>query len=179
MNVYWFDIAVAGPVTDEHIEALGEVLSAAAGIDATVQADERGGVVMLSREADDAVQAIVSAIEDVEMAGMTVTGVAEDRVSVAEIAQRANVTAASARYWVAGERGPGGFPEPKVRRPRASLYSWAEVSAWLSAAGLGEVDHAAVETAHACVLINAALTVRHGMRELPDQDRPLVARLVA
>jgi hypothetical protein len=134
---------------------------------------------MFSREADDAVHAIVSAVEDVEMAGMAVAGVAEDRVSLAEIAQRAKVTTASARYWAAGVRGPGGFPEPKVRRPRASLYSWAEVSAWLAATGLGEVDHAAVEAAWACVLINAALTVRNGMRELPDQDRPLVPRLVA
>jgi hypothetical protein len=179
VNTYWFDIEVAGPVTEDHAEALGEVLSAAGGIDATVQADHRGGRVMFSREAHDAVQAIVSAIEDVETTGMRVTGVTEDRVTISEIAERARVTPASARYWVTGERGPGDFPEPIVRRQRASLYSWAEVSAWLDAAKLGEVDHAAAETAQACALIGAALTVRTGMRELPKHDRPLVARLVA
>jgi hypothetical protein len=179
MNVYWFDVEVAGPVTDEHGEALGVVLSAAGGIDATVQAGEQGGTVMFSREADDAVQAIVSAIADVEAAGMTVTGVTEDLVVTEEIAQRAKVTTASVRYWMSGERGPGGFPEPTVRRQRSSLYSWAEVSAWLSAARLGEVDHLAVETARACALIGAALTVRRGLRELPKHDRPLIARLVA
>ena len=179
MDVYWFDVEVAGPVSDEHAEALGGVLSAAGGIDATVQAGERGGAVMFSREADDAVQAIVSAITDVEAVGMTVTGVTEDRIVTEEIAQRAKVTSASVRYWVTGERGPGGFPEPVIRRQRASLYSWAEVSMWLSTARLGEVDHLAAETARACVLIDAALTVRHGLRELPQHDRPLIAGLVA
>ena len=179
MNVYWFEVGVAGPVTGDDAETLAVVLSAAGGIDATVQAGERGGIVMFSREADDAVQAITSAIADVEAAGMPVTGVTEDLVVTEEIAQRAKVTTASVRYWMSGERGPGGFPEPVVKRPRASLYSWAKVSAWLSAAKLGEVDHLAAETARACALIDAALTVRRGLRELPKHDRPLVARLVA
>jgi hypothetical protein len=124
-------------------------------------------------------QAIVSAIEQAEAAGMTVTGVTEDLVTVGEIAGRAQVTPSAVRYWLPGERGPGGFPEPKLRRQRASLYSWAEVSAWLESAKLGEVDHAAAETAGACALVSAALTVCSGMRELPAHDRPLLARLVA
>ena len=179
MNAYWFEVGVAGPVTEDDAEALGEVLSAAGGIDATVQAGERGGTVMFSREADDAVQAIVSAIGDVEAAGMPVTGVTEDLVVAEEIAQRAKVTSAAVRYWVSGTRGPAGFPEPAVRRKRASLYSWAQVSAWLSAARLGEVDHLAVETAQACALIDAALTVRRGLRDLPKHDQPLIRQLVA
>ena len=68
---------------------------------------------------------------------------------------------------------------PAVKRQRASLYSWAQVSAWLSAARLGAVDHLAEETARACALIDAALTVRRGLRDLPKHDRPLIARLVA
>jgi hypothetical protein len=179
VNMYWFEVGVAGPVTGDDAEALGRVLTGAGGIDATVQAGERGGTVMLCREADDAVQAIVSAIADVEAAGMSVTGVTEDLVVIEEIAQRARVTSAAVRYWVSGERGPGGFPEPVVKRQRASLYSWAQVSAWLAAARLGEMDHLAEGTARACALINAALTVRQGLRELPKHDRPLVARLVA
>jgi hypothetical protein len=179
MNVYWFDLEVSGPVTEDHAETLGDALSVSGGIDATVQGDRRGGRVMFSREADDAVQAIISAIEDTEAAGMTVTGVAEDQVSAGEIAERARVTSASVRYWMTGERGPGGFPEPTVRRQRGSLYSWTRVSAWLAASRLGEVDHLAAEAARACALIGAALTVRSGLRELPQHDRPLLARLVA
>jgi hypothetical protein len=179
MNVYWFDVEVEGVVTDDDVEALFEVLTAGDGIDATVQAGERGGRVMFSREAEDAIQAVISAVRDVEAAGIKVVGVIEDRVVAAEIADKAKVTAASVRYWIAGERGPGNFPEPVVRRERASLYSWAEVAAWLAWAKLGEVDHIAAETAKACLIIDAAVTVRNGLRELPRHARPLVRELVA
>jgi hypothetical protein len=144
-----------------------------------VQADERDGVVMFSREAEDAVQAVVSAIRDVEAAGMIVTGIAEDRVTVSEIADRAHVTSASVRYWMSGQRGPGGFPSPTVRRERASLFSWAEVAAWLVWSKLGAVDLVAAETARACLIVDAAVTVRNGLRELPRHNRPLVLDLVA
>lgn len=179
MNTYWFDLEVTGPVTEDHIEALGDVLTAAGGIDATVQAAERGGIVMFAREADGAIQAVVSAVENVTAAGMNVTGAREDLAVIDEIAERAGVTPAAVRYWITGERGPGGFPGPKIRRQRTSMYSWAEVSAWLAAARVGEVDHEAAQTARACALVNAALTVRNGMRELPAHDRPFLARLVA
>ena len=179
MHTYWFDVEVDGPVTEDHIEDLSDLLTSAGEIDAIVQAGQRGGTVTFSRKADDAMQAVVTAIEHVDAAGMDVTGVTEDRIVVSEIAERAGVTPTTVRYWLTGERGPGGFPPPKVRRQRASLYSWADVSAWLETAKLGEVDHAAAETAQACALVNAALTVRRGMRDLPAHDRPFLARLVA
>jgi hypothetical protein len=175
---YWFDLQVSGPVTEDQVEALGEVLSANKGIDATVQAGQEGGIVTFSREADTALHAVISAVEDVRAAGMTVAGALEDLVVTEEIAARAKVTVAAARYWITGDRGPGGFPVPRVRHSRNSLYSWAEVSAWLAAARLGEVDHAAAAAARACALVNAALTVRNGMRELSAYDRPLLARFV-
>jgi hypothetical protein len=179
VQTYWFDVEVAGPVTDDHIEALGDVLTAGDGIDATPQADDRGGRVMFSRDAEDAVQAIVSAVRDVEAAGIRVTGVVEDRVVVRAIAERARVTEAAVRYWISGERGPGGFPEPAVRHDRLNLYSWAEVAAWLARAKLGEADLTAAETALACKIIDAALIVRNGLAELPRHARPLVRELVA
>jgi predicted transcriptional regulator len=179
VNVYWFDLKVAGPVTDGHIEALAERMAGHGGIDATVQADERGGVVMFSREADDAVQAIVSAVSDVEAVGISVTGVNEDDVTVEEIAERAGVTVTAVRYWISGARGPGGFPTARVVRQRGSTYSWAEVSSWMAMARVGRVDYLAAETARAVALIADALSVRQGIRELPKHNRPLVSRLVA
>lgn len=178
MYTYWFDLQVDGPVSEDRVEALGDILAASDGIDATVQAGEEGGVVMFSREADTALHAVISAVEDLRAAGITVTGAKEDLVVTEEIAARAKVTAAAVRYWIMGERGPGGFPAPRVRHARNSLYSWAEVSAWLAVAKLGEVDLTAAETARACALVNAALTVRDGMRELSARDRPLLARFV-
>jgi hypothetical protein len=179
VHTYWFDVEVAGPVTDAHIEALGDVLTAGEGIDATPQAGERGGRIMFARDAEDAVQAVTSAVRDVEAAGIRVTGVVEDRVPVAEIAERARVTDAAVRYWISGERGPGGFPEPAVRHERLNLYSWADVAAWLAWSKLGDADLTAAETALACKIIDAALTVRIGLRELPRHSRPLVRELVA
>jgi hypothetical protein len=41
------------------------------------------------------------------------------------------------------------------------------------------VDHIAAETAKACLIIDAAVTVRNGLRELPRHARPLVRELVA
>lgn len=179
MPTYWFDVEVAGPVTIDDLETLGDVLTAGDGIDATPQADHRGGIIMFARDAEDAVQAVISAVRDVEAAGIRVTGVVEDQVPVAEIAERAKVTSAAVRYWIAGERGPGGFPEPVVRHERLNLYSWSEVAAWLAWSKLGDADLTAAETAQACKIIDAALTVRNGLRELPRHARPLVRELVA
>jgi hypothetical protein len=178
VNVYWFEVEVARPVIEDDLEALGDVLTAADGLDATPQADERGDRVVFSRDAEDAVQAIVSAVRDIEAAGMKVTGVIEDRVTAAEIADRAMVTTACVRYWITGERGPGSFPLPIVRRQRASTFSWAEVAAWLAWAKLGDVDHVAAETAQACLIIDAAVTVRNGLRDMPRHNRPLIRELV-
>jgi hypothetical protein len=179
VQTYWFDLEVAGPVTGVNIEALGDVLTAKDGIDASVQADVRGGIIMFSREAEDAVQAVTTAIRDAEAAGIEVTGVIADQVSVREIARRARVTEAAVRYWISSQRGPGGFPEPVVRRERASLFSWAEVASWLAWSKLGEADITAAELAQACKIIDAALIVRNGLRELPRHARPLVQELVA
>jgi hypothetical protein len=110
VNTYWFDLEVGGPVTDDNVEALGDILTAADGIDATVQADHRGGKVMFNREAHNAIEAITSAIEQVTAAGINVTGVTEDLVVTDEIAERAKVTPAAVRYWMSGERGPSGLP---------------------------------------------------------------------
>jgi hypothetical protein len=122
---------------------------------------------------------VTSAVRDVEAAGISVTGVIEDRVTASEIAERARVTGAAVRYWISGRRGPGGFPEPVVKHERASLFSWAEVAAWLAWSKLGEADITAAELAQACKIIDAALTVRNGLRELPRHARPLVRELVA
>jgi hypothetical protein len=66
-----------------------------------------------------------------------------------------------------------------VERGRNNVFSWAEVSAWLAWAKLGDVDHIAAETAKACLIVDAAVTVRNGLRELPRHNRPLILELVA
>ncbi|MEO3784657.1 hypothetical protein ABGB12_15075 [Actinocorallia sp. B10E7] len=177
MNVYWFDLEVAGPVTDEHVDRLAEVIveNRGDGIDATVQADERGGMVMFSREAQDVAEAILSAVSDVRAAGMTVTGVdGGDLVPVEAIATRAKVTVHAVRHWVSGVRGPGGFPAPV----RAKLFSWAQVSDWLVRNKLGDVDHAALEVARASVFFNALLTADRTIDDvIPAHRRAELAKM--
>lgn len=177
VDVFWFELEIAGPVTDEHVGRLAEVIidRFGDGIDATVQADERGGIVMFSREADDVAGAIMSAITDVREAGMTVTGVGGgDLVAVETIAARAKVTVHAVRHWIAGLRGPGGFPAPVRHR----LFSWAQVSDWLVRNKLGDVDHSAMQVARASVFFNALLTADRTVDDvIPKHRRADLARV--
>ncbi|MFG1861089.1 hypothetical protein [Microbispora bryophytorum] len=168
VDVFWFDIDVAGPVTDDHVDKLAESLHNKGGIDATVQADERGGTVMFSRKAEDAAEAILTAIEDLRAADFTVTGIGGgDLVSIEEVALRAKVSMSAARHWAGGLRGPGGFPPPV----QAKLYSWATVSEWLIQHKLGSVDHTAGQVARAAVYFNALLTVERTRESIPSHRR--------
>jgi hypothetical protein len=81
-------------------------------------AGERGGTVMFSREADDAVQAIVSAIEDLEATGMTVAGVTEAAAKLGEVDHVAAETAGACALTDAALVVRKGLRElPKHDRP--------------------------------------------------------------
>ncbi|NEE01976.1 hypothetical protein [Phytoactinopolyspora halotolerans] len=174
MPFYVFELELVGNI-DESLDALYE----AGYDDAVVGGDERGGSAGFDREAGSAIEAIMSAIDQAEACGLEVVGVTEDLVTLGEIAERAGRTLAAVENWVKGRRGPGGFPEPRVPRPRAALYSWADVSTWLSAGGVVEINPVVLETAHACSVIDAAIRTRRGLRDLPDEDRAKVVQLVA
>ena len=95
-------------------------------------------------------EAVVSAIGDVERAGLdvTVTRVApDDLVNAADIARRASVSREAARNWIAGKRGGGGFPPPCAQVGSSPVWSWLEVAGWLQGRGLvGEEVVAVAET---------------------------------
>jgi hypothetical protein len=129
------------------------------------------GVAAFDREASSAVEAIASAIRQGRSAGATITAVGEDLVTLTEIAERAGRTVATADHWATGRRGPGNFPQPKIRRPRASLYSWAAVASWLHGHGLAEVSLADVETARVCEIADSLVRADRLKRELPPADR--------
>jgi hypothetical protein len=174
MPTYVFELHLAGDV-DDSIDALYE----AGWDDATVSGDHKGGTAGFYRESGTAVQALVSAIEQAEECGLEVIGVSEDLATLREIAERTGRTLAAVDNWVKGRRGPGGFPEPRVARRRAALYSWADVSTWLSTHGVVEINPIVREVAHACAIIDAAIRTRRGIRDLPSEDRRKVVRLVA
>lgn len=117
--------------TDEVYESLFE-----AGLDDALVGRSAGVVfVDFSRQAEDPIEAIISAITDVESSaiGATVMRVEpDDLVTVADIARRLGRSSESIRLLIRGERGPGGFPAPSTRvgGRRSRVWRWADVAGW-------------------------------------------------
>ncbi|GAA4222276.1 hypothetical protein FHR32_003967 [Streptosporangium album] len=178
MTVYSFElhfVALAG-------EAVIDALHEAGWDDATVSLDPGTGgpgVAAFDREAATAVEAIASAITQGRAAGVEVTGVNEDLVTLTEIAERTGRTFATADHWAVGRRGPGGFPAPKVRRPRVSLWSWAEVVTWLHENRLAEVSLMEVEIARVCEVADSLIRAHRLQRRLPAEDRERLCHAMA
>lgn len=115
------------PTTDE-FDKLFE-----AGLDDTSPEVGRGRCVLdVTRESNSLIDAIVSVADDVKKAGFRVVGMEEeDLVPLKTIATRLSRTYESIRLIARGKRGPGGFPSP-LSDHNWSLYSWAEVSQWMT-----------------------------------------------
>ncbi len=89
-----------------------------------------------SRSAPSIQEAIISAIHDVESAGIGAQVVRVDDcnlVTMADIARRIGRSRQMVWQYIMGARGPGGFPPPVcfVTEHRA-LWAWCEVSHWLA-----------------------------------------------
>ena len=86
------------------------------------------------REAESFQKAVLSAIQNVETAGVgaRVEHVEPDElVTMSEIARRLGVTREGVRKWVVGTRGPGNFPSPVGRlTERSPLWHWTDVVRW-------------------------------------------------
>lgn len=139
MTTHQFDLVVAHALDDDEVDALVD-----AGLDdGSPEIDAGTTTVHVDRAAESLAAAIVSAVLDVESAGLTVAGVgAPDLVDLPEIAVRTGRTRESIRLLALGRRGPGGFPPASH-----GFYSWAEVRAWFAAydpAAVGAPDAAAL-----------------------------------
>lgn len=178
MTVYAFELHFCAPAGESVIDTLYE----AGWDDAVVSFDPvtgGEGWATFDREAPSALQAVVSAIREGRKAGVELLGVTEDYVTLGQIAERTGRTPAAVDHWATGRRGPGAFPEPRVPRPRVSLYSWAEVSMWLVANGLAALSPADVEIARICEVTDATLRARRLQRQLSAADQEALAQAVA
>ena len=134
MNSYDFTLVfdyLPAELTDDDLDAFYE----AGGGDALF--GQSAGVfdADFSREAADILEALVSAIDVIETAGVGAVVLRvepDDLVSLGDIAERTGRTNESIRLLVNGQRGPGDFPLPATRvgTGRSRLWRWAEVVAW-------------------------------------------------
>jgi hypothetical protein len=129
---YEFSVILSGipDLTDEVLDRLYE-----AGCD-DAMFGERDGVTFadFTRQADSLREAVITAIRDVQKAGIgaRVVHVEPDEfVTMSEIARRLEVTREGVRKWVLGARGPGRFPPPAGHLSQKSpLWRWTDVVNW-------------------------------------------------
>jgi hypothetical protein len=148
----------------------------------------RDGVVFLDfdREAPSLREAALSAIADVEGAGVgaAVTRVEPDElVTMAEIARRLGRSRESVRQLVTGERGPGHFPPPVANLTQKSpIWRWADVEPWFREnVGSGAKSKPTLKQASAelptvaslgtVAAINAALELRRHVKDVNEATR--------
>jgi len=176
-----FRLTIAGiALTDEQLNALFE-----AGCGDAAFSLERDGTVLgfFDREAETQEDAVLSAIGDVEAAGIgaRVLRVTRDDhwLTASEIAKRVGRTRQSIGLLVRGDRGSGGFPAPVARHGSPNpLWSWAHVEAWFEV-----YDPATIQRREFTLSPDflAELNDRLDLRErlLHSPNAPWRARLVA
>jgi hypothetical protein len=133
MTEWTFRLTLRGiELTDEQLDALYEV-----GCDDGAFSVEPDGTVLgfFDREAQTEQDAVISAIVDVEQAGIGARVLRvqadDDWLTASEIAERVGRSRQSIALLARGERGPGDFPAPAARRRSSNpLWSWSEVEAW-------------------------------------------------
>lgn len=135
MTEWTFRLTLRGiELTDEQLDALYE-----AGCDDGSFSVEPGGTVvgLFDREAPTEQDAVISAIVDLEQAGIGARVLRveadDDWLTASEIAARVGRSRQSIALLARGERGPGDFPTAVARRRSSNpLWSWSEVEAWFA-----------------------------------------------
>jgi hypothetical protein len=168
---YAFDLVIAHALGDDEIDALFD----AGCDDATPEIGDSSTTLHVDRASTSLGTAIVSAVLDVEAAGLVVAGVgAPDLVELPEIAARTGRTRESVRLLALGRRGPGGFP------PAAGGFrSWTAVRAWFATYDPAGVGSPASEALHHDRVIAAADHLVRARALIRGHDDGLAALLAA
>jgi len=86
----------------------------------------------VNRRTHDFTGAVVSAIHDLEQAGLVPVRIHDnDWVTLADVGERVGRSRELVRRWSTGRYGPNGFPPPINPGAKTLFYSWVEVAAWL------------------------------------------------
>ncbi|MEJ2075810.1 MAG: hypothetical protein P8X79_20380 [Reinekea sp.] len=131
MNTYHFVLVLADANPD--IESLEDRLFEAGCDDALVCYYNQTVYLEFDREADTAIEAMTSAIENVNAAGFRVRSIQEGGyASMAELAAMSGLSRQAINNFAKGTRGPGNFPKPVYGVSSGTpLYEWPEVAHWL------------------------------------------------
>lgn len=174
MGTYVFRLIVTEPIDDEAADRLFE-----AGVDdGFIETGPLGHSVGFDRQADALEDAVISAIDEVESAGVEVLRVEPDElVSAADIAERTERSRQSISALIGGSRGPGGWPRPVAGNVRSPLWRWSEIAGWFEEFdGSQQVDH---EAANFLAAVNEILAARRALRGVDKGTRKLLLRQLA
>jgi hypothetical protein len=129
--------------------------------DATISSRSGRLFVSFTRTGPSLLEAILSAIQDVEKAqiGAIILRVDDcNLVTQAEIARKIGRSRQVVHQFISGERGPGGFPPPSCHIvDEAPLWRWCEVAYWLWQNGM--LKENALRDAQDLEMVNAALEI--------------------
>ena len=132
-NTYLFTLVLRG-VSKITIDLENDLFES--GCDDALLHSNNGSIFLEFNRKDASLEnAVNSAIGNVKKCKNIEVAVVEpaDYVTIAEIARRASLTREYIRKLAKGERGVGGFPSPLAGASAKTLiYSWVEVSGWLS-----------------------------------------------
>ena len=161
-TTYSFTLFLRGPdvLDGEHFDALYE-----GGCDDALFGERDGAqYAAFDRQAASFSAALASAITAITSAvdGLSIVRIEPDElVTMAAIAERANLSRESIRLLSRGDRGPGGFPAPVAYADhRTRLWHWPDVAHWLA-----EHDKAKVEVDAGAADLVAAMNAAFGLRE--------------
>jgi predicted DNA-binding transcriptional regulator AlpA len=177
MSEHEFELSVDGIDLDRE-EVVGQLYEAGLE-DATISSRGGQATIAVARDADTFLEAVMSAIEEVEsISGVRVRHVTPDElVNAADIAHRTGRSRSSITMLISGERGRGDFPSPAVHHSGGSpLWRWAEVESWFAEREGRPVDR---HRAALIRVINAVLEARRAQGELEASERRRVADLLA
>ncbi|MFJ4289361.1 helix-turn-helix transcriptional regulator [Cupriavidus sp. NPDC089707] len=129
--------------------------------------------VAFDREAESAMDAIMSALADVKRAipSAMLVEAAPDLVGLTDVADAIGMSRQNMRKLMIGHAES--FPPP-VHEGTSSLWHLREVLLWMSKSGY-EIDRTLIETASTTMQVNLAMRVRDVSPAMERQFRPLVA----
>jgi predicted DNA-binding transcriptional regulator AlpA len=166
---YEFELVLSREPNGEELDLLFE----AGCDDMTFGTDGTTATALVSRRAPSFVEAVTSAIAQVESAAGD-AGVlavqADPQLTIGEIAERAGVSRETVRRHV----NDPGFPRPAITTPRHRLWRWSEV-----APRLGVRDPLLEEAAPVARALNAWLVLRAVVPGIAPRLEDVAAALLA